>query len=710
MEVPFIAAITAVEQKPTVRAIRNGLAMIVPVLLLGSFCLVLQYFPIIQYQNFVNALWDGKFIAFLQLLYNATFGMMSVYLCAAISYCYARQEQHCGGELCASLTSLICMFICSGVIANNWDALGVKGMFVAILSGVIGSKLYIALFKSMRKRRHYMKSADTDLNAAIFMIFPAAVTCIIFALCNLTLVKIFHVESLYELFTHAMNYMFQPLGRSAASSILFVLLSSLLWFFGIHGSNVLESVMQDLFTPALQTNIDLVQAGLAPTEIFTKQFFDVFVLMGGCGTAICLLLSIFLFSKRQNNRGLAKMALVPMLFNINEIMTFGFPVVFNLLMFIPFVCTPIVTFLISYLAMATGLVPVVTSEVNWTIPIILGGYMATGSIRGSILQIVNIVVGVMIYRPFVLAYDRRQEKEMFVIQQSLVSILQESERTRIPVRLSELPGQKGAMARALQEDIKYFLKQREMPLYYQPQFDSNWNYIGAEALLRWKHPVFGMLYPPLIIQLAKEGGMLGEMERKILQQSVVDSDHLQKSTGRKWKISVNVPAELLSDPDYLHYLKQLMDEKRVHPGEICLEITEQTVMLEDEKTLTTFQELHNMGYLLAIDDFSMGHTSLSYLQKNSFDLVKLDGNLIMSLEENPRCADIIRTMVSLAGNLHFKVIAEHVETHRQMELLEQLGCTLYQGFLVSPAVPLTELEAMLSGKATPQQPEQLLNN
>ena len=701
MKVPFIRTITSVEQKPSVRAIRSGLAMIVPVLLLGSFCLVLQYFPIVQYQDFINMLWNGSFMDFLQLLYNATFGMVSVYLCVAVSYCYARQNFHIGGELCAPLTALICMFVCCGVIDNQWDALGVKGMFIAILSAIFGSKLYGFFYICMDKRRPYMESADTDLNAAIFMIFPAAFTCIIFALCDLALMHFFKVESLYELFTRAMNFLFQSFGRSAAAGLLFVIFSSLLWFFGIHGSNVLESVMQELFTPALQTNIDLVHSGLQPTEILTKQFFDVFVLMGGCGTAICLLLSIILFSKRHNNRRLAKMATIPMLFNINEIMTFGFPIVFNMGMFLPFVCTPIVTFIISYLAMVIGLVPVVTAEVNWTIPVILGGYMATGSIRGSILQIVNMIVGVMIYRPFVLEYDRRCEKEMFTIQQELVSILQESERTRIPVQLSELPGQKGAMARALQEDIKYFLKQRELPLHFQPEFDADWNYIGAEALLRWNHPVFGMLYPPLIIQLAKEGNMLEELECKILLQAVSDSEHLEDATGKRWTVSVNVPAELLSQSTYLDYLKKLIDEGKVHPGEICLEITEQTVMLENEQTLTTFRDIHNMGYLLAIDDFSMGHTSLSYLQRNSFDLVKLDGNLVASLEDNPRCADIIQTMVSLADNLNFKLLAEHVETQRQMEMLKQLGCTLYQGFLVSPAVSLAELETLLTGKANP---------
>ena len=701
MKVPFIRTITSVEQKPSVRAIRSGLAMIVPVLLLGSFCLVLQYFPIVQYQDFINMLWNGSFMDFLQLLYNATFGMVSVYLCVAVSYCYARQNFHIGGELCAPLTALICMFVCCGVIDNQWDALGVKGMFIAILSAIFGSKLYGFFYICMDKRRPYMESADTDLNAAIFMIFPAAFTCIIFALCDLALMHFFKVESLYELFTRAMNFLFQSFGRSAAAGLLFVIFSSLLWFFGIHGSNVLESVMQELFTPALQTNIDLVHSGLQPTEILTKQFFDVFVLMGGCGTAICLLLSIILFSKRHNNRRLAKMATIPMLFNINEIMTFGFPIVFNMGMFLPFVCTPIVTFIISYLAMVIGLVPVVTAEVNWTIPVILGGYMATGSIRGSILQIVNMIVGVMIYRPFVLEYDRRCEKEMFTIQQELVSILQESERTRIPVQLSELPGQKGAMARALQEDIKYFLKQRELPLHFQPEFDADWNYIGAEALLRWNHPVFGMLYPPLIIQLAKEGNMLEELECKILLQAVSDSEHLEDATGKRWTVSVNVPAELLSQSTYLDYLKKLIDEGKVHPGEICLEITEQTVMLENEQTLTTFRDIHNMGYLLAIDDFSMGHTSLSYLQRNSFDLVKLDGNLVASLEDNPRCADIIQTMVSLADNLNFKLLAEHVETQRQMEMLKQLGCTLYQGFLVRPAVSLAELETLLTGKTNP---------
>lgn len=377
----------------------------------------------------------------------------------------------------------------------------------------------------------FSDDADVEFNYSVSVILPMTATIGIFLLANMLIIDVFHVQSVFQLLANAANAVFFPLGRSFFSGILMVLVSSILWFFGIHGSDILESVMSNLFTHAIQTNIALVAAGQAPTEIFTKQFFDIFVLMGGCGTAICLLLAIVFFSKRSRNRRLSRLSALPLLFNINELMIFGYPVIFNVTLLIPFILTPLFAFLTTYCSMKAGLVPLTIAEVNWTAPVLLSGYMATGSIAGSLLQLFNIIVGVFIYRPFVKAYDRQCEKKAQTLIGKLVDLKKKSESDLFPVVLTELTDSCGALARSLVSDLKYALSQNSIELYYQPQYDNRRHCIGAESLLRWKHPLYGMMYPPLMIQLARESGLLVELEEYVLKRSVEDAAMIKKRTG-----------------------------------------------------------------------------------------------------------------------------------------------------------------------------------
>ncbi len=291
----------------------------------------------------------------------------------------------------------------------------------------------------------------------------------------------------------AVNRLFSLVGGGFFGGLLFVFLSSVLWFFGIHGSDVLEGVAQTFFIPNIDINMVAAQAGEAPTEILTKQFFDVFVLMGGCGSAICLLIALFVFSKRKSNRGLAKMASAPMLFNINEIMVFGLPIIYNPTMLIPFLVVPIVCFLTSYLAMYTGIVPMVTSPVEWTTPVILGGYIATGSEMGSLLQVFNIVLGVFIYRPFVKKYDAEREESVKRDYEHLVEEYRKREFRREEFVLTELPGADGALAKSLAAEIAHAIDTQKLEIHYQPQYNIDGKCFGAEALLRLQLSELGII-------------------------------------------------------------------------------------------------------------------------------------------------------------------------------------------------------------------------
>ncbi len=694
----FFAKIEKTENAPFVLAIKSGLIMVIPVLLIGSAALVFEYFPISEYQKFIEEAFSGKLFLFFDFIYNATFGMLSVYLTCAISFCYARHQNFDRAFIAAPITSLICFFIFSGVrlSAPAWDALGVKGVFIAIISSLISTKLLSVTALGARNRnRSYMEDSDVEFNYSVSIILPCAAVVSMFALFNVLVTGLFKVESIFALFVNAANSLFMPLGRSFLSGLLIVLSTSLLWFFGIHGSDVLESVMENLFTPAVDINISLVSRGLPPTEIFTKQFFDVFVLMGGCGTAICLLLAVLLFSKRKRNLRICRLAAIPLMFNINELMIFGYPVIYNTMLLVPFMLTPLFAFLSTYASMSLGLVPLVISEVNWTAPVVLSGYMATGSAYGSLLQLFNIAVGILIYRPFIIAYDRKCEAAAQQLFSELVQIKKDSETTLEPVTLTKMNDAHGALARSMARELNQALSKNELLLYYQPQYSDAGSCIGIEALLRWPHPLYSMIYPPLVIQLARETGLLPKLEEYVLRLAVSDSEGIRALTGYDKEISVNVSSATMQTAEYRSVLKELVDEQLVKNGEICLEITEQTAMLSNEETFECLQRIKDMGYLLAIDDFSMGHTSLVYLQASCFDTVKLDGGLVKDMMNNPRSYDIIKTITSLAKKLGFSVIAEYVETKKQVEMLKTADCFQYQGYLFSAALTPNELIARL---------------
>ena len=153
-------------------------------------------------------------------------------------------------------------------------------------------------------------------------------------------------------------------------------------------------------------------AGEPLPHIMTKTFMDTFVFMGGAGTGISLAGALILFGKTQASRKIGIFSLVPGLFNINEVLLFGLPIVLNPLMLIPFLLTPVLLAAISYVAVAAGLVPGTNVATEWTTPILLNGYLSTGSLSGSALQLANLVVGVLIYAPFVLIANKIKVKQI----------------------------------------------------------------------------------------------------------------------------------------------------------------------------------------------------------------------------------------------------------------------------------------------------------
>ena len=675
----------------TAKTIKNSLAMMIPILFIGSITVMLNGLPVMGYQNFIDSFLGGFLRSIILTVQSATVGALAVYLTVAINLCCTAQTdegQRVVYRLGSMLGCLTGFIIISGFLSGEHDLslLSGQGVFSALLAGLIGSALFRkfeTLFKT--KKMVFVDGADSEFNAALHVIFPFLAVILCFAVANQLIIAVFHVQSVQHLFMKAVDLIFIRMRRSYFSGLLFILLISIMWMFGIHGNNVLNQVAEDMFTEII------------PGEIVSKSFIDTFVNMGGTGCTLGLLIAMMIFARRSSTKKLSRMAFFPNLFNIGELLVFGLPIVYNPLMAVPFILSPILCYTNAFLLTQTGFLPQVTNTVVWTTPALFSGYIATDSARGVIVQVMNIIISAACYAPFVIIYEKRSLDETSSAMNELIGILKKSEETTEEVVLTECEGNVGRLAKLLANDLEVSLKasspsagseNTESPLLmkYQPQFDNTGHCIGAESLLRWNHTRYGIIYPPLVIHLAKESGSLYELETYIIEQSVSDSESFRECFGDKFKLSVNVTVTTLYDKRFIDFVKELAEKYHLKPGNVCIEITEETELVTSEETGELIRKVRSFGYTFALDDFSMGHTSLQYLQHNQFDLVKLDGNLVRSVLSNDRTKEIINSIVYLSKSLDFKVLAEFVETTEQKEALEQIGCLLYQGYLFSPAI------------------------
>ena len=676
-----------------VRAIRDGLVNMIPILIIGAFALILKTFPVKAYLSFIENFAGGFILTLLNLIYNATFGMLSVYMAFSISRSYMklRDEDDIvhGGAIFASI---VVFFILTGSLSEGFilGNMGPKSMLLAIISGLGASAMYITFCKLLKSRRQILTSgADRVLNKMLSTLFPIMIVVASFALGNALITRIFNMDSFHELYITALNKLFSVGSNGFFKGFFFVLLSSVLWFFGVHGSDALEGVMQEVFVPNLAINQALVENGGVATEVLTKQFFDCFVLMGGCGATICLLIAILIFSKNRARRGLGLTAAFPMAFNINELMVFGLPIIFNPVMLIPFLLVPLVCYSISYLALATGIVPMIATEIEWTTPIIMGGYYATGSIAGSLLQIFNVLVGVAIYFPFVKILDRQAARINEQNYEEFRKYFIENEQNLQNQLIINMNNMYGDFAKELSAELSHDLK-KYMDMFYQPQYDYDGSCVGVEALMRYNHPTYGTLYPPIVVKLLTECGKLKDLEIAILERVLEEKAEVYKKYDEGIKISINITGTTVVNDDFLDLLEEKNKEYNFKNNNICIEVTEKEDLPFNDDNLSALRKIVDMGITLAIDDFSMGQTSINYLKYDLFSIIKIDGGLVKGLTASANCREIIASIGQLAASLNMKVVAEFVQTEEEKEILHNIGVDYFQGYLYSPAKPLKE--------------------
>ena len=243
------------------------------------------------------------------------------------------------------------------------------------------------------------------------------------------------------------------------------------------------------------------------------------------------------------------------------------------------------------------------------------------------------------------------------------------------------------------------IRKDEIYLQYQPQVKDG-KIVSAEALLRFKYGQYGYVYPPLVVCIANAYKLFAPMSQAIVRKALGALKQMQ-TVEPNFCIAVNLQLDLILNNEFRRWLIDEVTDSGITPRTLGVEITEDGKLVDNDTLAVAFDELKSVVDV-QMDDFSMGHTSISILQKNYFNYIKIDGNLVRMLDKNERSRSIVSSIVRLGKQLNFTVIAEFVETPEQRDMLAEMGCHIYQGYLYYKDMPADDLEQLLKEQKSAQ--------
>jgi EAL domain-containing protein (putative c-di-GMP-specific phosphodiesterase class I) len=250
---------------------------------------------------------------------------------------------------------------------------------------------------------------------------------------------------------------------------------------------------------------------------------------------------------------------------------------------------------------------------------------------------------------------------------------------------------------AIEADLRtaYESKQQLIP-YYQVQIDSGGTAIGAELLLRWQHPINGMISPADFIPVAEQTGLIVPIGKQVIYQAC---EQLQQWSEQpqfsSLCIAVNVSPIQFNQAHFVEDVLGIVRASKINPRLLKLELTESSLLKNVDQSIEKMQELQNNGIGFSMDDFGIGYSSLSYLKRLPLDQLKIDQTFVRDIAVDANDAVIARTIIAMAQNMNLQVIAEGVETEAQKLFLEQNGCSMFQGYFFGRPVAIKEFEQQL---------------
>ncbi|HCL5073763.1 TPA: PTS cellobiose transporter subunit IIC [Salmonella enterica] len=403
-----------IEGNDYLSAIKDGFIRIMPFLIIGSFFLLIANLPIPGYNEFIIRLFGEKFIGQLNYILDATYSIMALLVIVSTSISLAKRWQL--NEISCALISLVSFLVITpyklpqengGAISDVIPvfALGAQGLFLSLIVTLAAVRLY-RLFDHPRLTIKMPDSVPPAVSNSFSSLIPSFLIVLLFWLLRLVF-EMTSFGTVQEMIFNVLQAPMMKLGNSLPSQMVAEFFISFFWFFGLHGDSIVTAIMGPIWRSLTLENLQAMKNGLPPVNIITQQFRDVFLICGGTGFTLAMLLVMLFKAKSKRMREIAKLATPAAVFNINEPIIFGVPIALNPVLLIPFVLVPVVLCVITYSAMSWGILPLTSGlEVPWTTPIFISGFLICGW-KGMLFQALNLIVAMAIYYPFVMTLDKQ---------------------------------------------------------------------------------------------------------------------------------------------------------------------------------------------------------------------------------------------------------------------------------------------------------------
>ena len=414
LEEKFMPVAAKVGSQKHVQAIRDGLILSMPLTIAGSIFLILAFLPISGYYEFMTGIFGDGWMGKVLYPVRATFDIMAIFGCIGVSYRLAEKNKvDCLSSVALALMTFMILtpfkvsFMNNTVEAIPLMYTGSAGLFGAIISSIISVEIY-----SWFIRKNIVIKMPENVPPAVAKSFVALIPTL--ALMTGTLIVRLILENtslqnVHELLKVILTTPLKTLVGSWWGLAIIIAVIQLFWIAGLYGSTIILGMIGPVLGLLGDQNRLAYEAGAEIPNIIGGPFFDIFISLGGGGGTFALAFLLAFVSRSRQLKEIGKISVGAAFFNINEPIIFGLPIVMNPYLIIPFFITPLVTGLIGYFSVATGLLPKLPGiSVPWTTPPLISGYLASiGSFRYVILQVILIVIGMIIYLPFFKAFDNK---------------------------------------------------------------------------------------------------------------------------------------------------------------------------------------------------------------------------------------------------------------------------------------------------------------
>lgn len=412
-------------------AIKNAFTALLPIIITGAFCTLFVNVVCstttagISLAKLPGMAWLEGLTGMFTAANYATLNFLTIGTVVLISIELGKQLGHkeiivpviglsAYISLCNSFTNIAVEGVADLVNVVNVlprEFTNAQGLFLGMISAMVATELYCRMADSGKLKINMPDSVPTNVTQSFNVLFPGVFTILIISGFGL-LFQTVTGYTLYEAISVCIQTPLRGVLTGLPGYLLIFGLSCVFWVIGIHGTQVLKPVYQATMLEAVLANTDAVANGQKPEFILNETFISCFTTLGGAGVTIGLIIAILIASKRDDYKTIAKLSIAPGLFNINETMTFGLPIVLNPMFMIPFILAPILTASFAYFMTAIGFCGVMVYAVPWTTPPLLIAWLGTGGSVGAVItQAICIVISVLVYLPFVLATNKQADRE-----------------------------------------------------------------------------------------------------------------------------------------------------------------------------------------------------------------------------------------------------------------------------------------------------------